>query len=805
MMMVHMNDCYIHHSNNSNNNKISPMATPSHHHHHHPQQQPQSGGMTHPNSRHKIDSYLTKVAVVLSMVTLLLLFTLSAVYNYDTTSSNKNVSSSSIMNEPLLRHDSHRRLDDNSNDGDYSKFSCNFIFEKTPTTGSAEQCAFAKTCNQHEGVWAPFLFCLSSDRWRVIYAIALSPVMALWLLVLFRLLGSTAEDYFSPALEMFAMKLGLPPRFAGVTLLALGNGAADVSATIASMLNDPVDGYKMSLGALSGAAMMISCVISAVVIITAQGVPCRGALVRDITALIITVVLVYTQLASGQIGPESISMFLSLYIVFVVLVLVADIYHRAVVVPRLASIASNAELQRQMQIRQDIPSTTILPNPNDLPAAQNNHTPMIGTILSALSNYDATPTVMDDMGAGTGGGWGVESDQFTGTNDRLIKLHGQNGLLSTTASSKNNSDIAAGGFHTNHRQQDLANQSPSSIEQDPDNSYTILQETDMIDNICVQPGSHSMNISSGMNHIPTPIDSWYEAVDDGIYEIKQHFRVMIYDDIINDEEMYTIHKILLICELPFTIARQVTVPIPCEGYYCRGLVALSMILSPIWFVFYLWHGHETNILGSSFTRWMIFAIFELCVTIFALCIIRYAPRGGPHNGEMSLLFATPIALYGFVIAATWIDTIADALVSLLNFIGILLHIPGPVIGLTILAWGNCMSDLSANMTMARKGLANMAMTACFAGPVFNILVGLGLGFSFLATQTTNATTEVTLSPSVVTGFVFIAINGISLVTIGLGFGKGRIPKQFGYLALVVYSIYLIVSISLQYSTTNENN
>ena len=745
-------------------------------------------------------SYSTKFAIVLSIITLVLLLTLSVLYN----NNNINHTPNDPQSRRLLEQD-----DNNSTNGDYSKFSCNYIYEQTPITGSPEQCAFAKTCNQHDGVWAPFLFCLSNNttQKRLFFTIALSPVMLLWLVLLFRLLGSTAEDYFSPALEMFAMKLGLPPRFAGVTLLALGNGAADVSATIASILNDPIDGYKMSLGALSGAAMMISGVISACVILTAQGVPCRGALVRDVAALIITVITVYTQLASKQIGPESITLFLTLYVVFVVLVLVADIYHRAVVLPRLTSMASNAELQRQMQMQQDVSSSAAaIPPPsipNDLPVhSGTQHTPMFGTILSALSNYDATPTVNDDMGAGTGGGWGVESDQFTNGTDRPIQLHGQNGILSTTSSYTTSNNInhnTGGGIH-HHRSHDLANQSPSSIEQDPDNSYTILQETDMIDNICTQPGSN-MNAS-----IPIPIDSWYEAIDDGIYEIKQHFRVMIYDNIINDEEMYTIHKCLLLCELPFTVARQVTVPIPCEGYYCRGLVGLSLIVSPIWFVFYLWHGHDTNLLGTSVTKWMIFVVLELCVTIFALCIIRYAPRGGPNgNGEMSLLIATPIALYGFVIAATWIDTIADALVSLLNFIGILLRIPGPVIGLTILAWGNSMGDLSANMTMARKGLANMAMTACFAGPVFNILVGLGLGFSSLAAQTGNITADVTLSPSVVTGFVFIAINGISLLAIGLGFGKGRIPKQFGYLALVIYSIYLIVSISLQYSKSNDSN
>jgi Ca2+/Na+ antiporter len=42
-----------------------------------------------------------------------------------------------------------------------------------------------------------------------------------------------------------------------------------------------------------------------------------------------------------------------------------------------------------------------------------------------------------------------------------------------------------------------------------------------------------------------------------------------------------------------------------------------------------------------------------------------------------------------------------------------------------------MPDLSGNVIMARKGLANVAITACFAGPVFNILVGLGCGFGVL--------------------------------------------------------------------------
>ena len=149
-------------------------------------------------------------------------------------------------------------------------------------------------------------------------------------------------------------------------------------------------------------------------------------------------------------------------------------------------------------------------------------------------------------------------------------------------------------------------------------------------------------------------------------------------------------------------------------------------------------------------------------------------------------------------AATWIDFIADRLVSLLDFIGIVLHIPGSIMGLTILAWGNSVGDLSANLTMARKGLANMAMTACFAGPVFNILLGLGFGFRSLQSQTGKDESEVALSAPIITGFIFILINCVTILIVGLFFGKGRIETSYGYVAVSLYVIYVVTSITLEF-------
>lgn len=162
-------------------------------------------------------------------------------------------------------------------------------------------------------------------------------------------------------------------------------------------------------------------VISAVVILTAQGVPCRGALVRDVTAMVITVATVWGQLSQGSIGSDSISLFFTLYVVFVMVVLAADIYHRAVVVPRMEQAAAVAEVERQEQAVTEV-------------KAKKSR---FDTMLTALSNYDNVTS--ED---------GIESDELA--QDRPIQLHGQHGLLSRSRA--------------------------TPVDADPNNEYAVLED-----------------------------------------------------------------------------------------------------------------------------------------------------------------------------------------------------------------------------------------------------------------------------------------------------------------------------------------
>lgn len=836
-------------------------------------------------------------------------------YNVYNDSGNEQQKEYELQNSNSLRYleDANENDDGNNDndDNDYSDQSCDDIFVLTEA-GSDEQCLFSKTCNANQGLEFSFVFCntfnLSTFKWMLI----LSPFITIWLILLFRMLGSTAEDFFSPSLEMFSMKLGLPPRFAGVTLLALGNGAADVSATINAIVQNPATGYQMSLGALTGAGMFVGTVVAGIVIVIADGVKCRGALVRDLLMFILTLGVVYKYFEGGVIGSSAIHCFLWMYFAFVLIVLLADIYHRKVVLPRMRRIEESMMALREVEdnnnddddaghyvgigdddgrasasviaasrsggsndlrgnksksslesddgfataeeystkgSQDDSKKVTFddagdvemshtkkaagtsslhaepdasfrLPTSNDYqnlsnqqgeeafvenPSTDTQYTstdddepsskkkkkkklfkrPRFGkkkkkkaelstmqkgvdTFMMALSNYgpeEGNPNTAQSF-KGWSGGLEVTSESM----DKPVKLHGANGILSKKSSDE---------FHEDENEDSRANLSG------PQASYRVLLEN--VDNLCSADGS----TSSGMDI------SWGNSLSTGWTELTEHFSKYM-EDIFENEENNAFDKFFLVCEFPFTFLRKLSVPIPCDDFYCRGLVATSLALSPLWFGVYCLVERGSNLFYSGgFPTIEILTAVALVIAIF---VVKFAPA---DVNDMSLAISVPIAVVGFIMAATWIDTIADQLVRLLTLLGVICRIPGSIMGLTVLAWGNSMGDLSANMTMAKKGLANMAITACFAGPVFNILIGLGGGFTKLNSSMNQEYAEVDLSPPISVGFIFLLCNCVLVLLGGLVWNRGHIPTGYGYIALALYALYVGTSVWLQFTYDDE--
>ncbi|KAK8114433.1 Sodium/calcium exchanger protein-domain-containing protein [Apiospora kogelbergensis] len=92
---------------------------------------------------------------------------------------------------------------------------------------------------------------------------------------------------------------------------------------------------------------------------------------------------------------------------------------------------------------------------------------------------------------------------------------------------------------------------------------------------------------------------------------------------------------------------------------------------------------------------------------------------------------------GFIIAVAWISTIAGEVVGVLKTIGVVLDISEAILGLTVFAVGNSVGDLVADITVARLGYPVMALSACFGGPLLNILLGIGLGGAYQTIHAAN--------------------------------------------------------------------
>jgi solute carrier family 24 (sodium/potassium/calcium exchanger), member 6 len=128
-------------------------------------------------------------------------------------------------------------------------------------------------------------------------------------------LGSTADGYLSPALEKLASTLGFSESLAGVTLLALGNGAPDVISSL-SAASSSSGGMFLAVGSLVGAGIFVSGVVSAVVMLSSpKPIHVSGkAFIRDILFYIISLSVLVIASIVGELSIYFAIAFFAIYI-----------------------------------------------------------------------------------------------------------------------------------------------------------------------------------------------------------------------------------------------------------------------------------------------------------------------------------------------------------------------------------------------------------------------------------------------------------------------------------------------------------
>ncbi|RYG64187.1 hypothetical protein EON64_14490 [archaeon] len=122
-------------------------------------------------------------------------------------------------------------------------------------------------------------------------------------------------------------------------------------------------------------------------------------------------------------------------------------------------------------------------------------------------------------------------------------------------------------------------------------------------------------------------------------------------------------------------------------------------------------------------------------------------------------------------------------------------VPPAFLGLTVLAWGNSVGDFFTNTAVARAGLGGMALAGCYAGPVFNLLVGFGTSLLMASLTCYPHPFAVALDASSGVSLLFLFVSLISTIAAVVLRGY-RLERQLGFYLLGLYALYSVVQAML---------
>lgn len=171
----------------------------------------------------------------------------------------------------------------------------------------------------------------------------------LWWAFLVRMLAVTAQK-FVRTLTTISEGIGLKPRLAGVTLLPIGNGAPDMFSALAAVRNKNV---SLAVGSTIGGSLFVTTfVVGAVVYGSGGSVDAKGMMVRDVMFLLIGSVFMFGILLDGNVYVVELILLIGLYVLYVAIVAFGHTVPPLVRAERAAWYEARAVMGKQPTVRE---------------------------------------------------------------------------------------------------------------------------------------------------------------------------------------------------------------------------------------------------------------------------------------------------------------------------------------------------------------------------------------------------------------------------------------------------------------------
>lgn len=192
-------------------------------------------------------------------------------------------------------------------------------------------------------------------------------------------------------------------------------------------------------------------------------------------------------------------------------------------------------------------------------------------------------------------------------------------------------------------------------------------------------------------------------------------------------DMHELERKASYLAIPIRAAMAMTMPVIRAGVLEKQYVLALGFLAPLFFLSVPGNEFFSSLTDDDATAMLYnLAASAACFIIVAgILAVKYKNTSPSASSEF-------ISMFTFIQSICWMHLCSNELVMATDALARIVGADEEVLGVSVISWGDSIGDLVSCYAVARAGQVTMAVVACFAGPVFNLLIGLASAIAFLA-------------------------------------------------------------------------
>ncbi|PPQ67479.1 hypothetical protein CVT25_006020 [Psilocybe cyanescens] len=660
-----------------------------------------------------------------------------------------------------------------------------------------------------------------------------------WLAFLFSTLGISASDFFTPNLSTMSQLLGLDENVAGVTFLAFGNGSPDLFSTFSAMR---ADSGSLALGELLGAAtFIVSCVVGSMCIIKPFEVH-RTPFLRDVGFFGLAVALILTILWDGEISRLEAGALVGLYATYVLVVILGSWWESSKERRRLREARERDEFAEPFPQYSDDPSptltvspptphrpraisapnppriqTNIPPRPTRSPSPVPSHVTQLPSfsLIGALEFRDVVASLQKQAAGNSLGLFETPITPYAGGHyhNRLSVTRSPHSSLQSSMDEETLNSLqlpTRGRPNSSSPNATLRDERRDLLSEESDDYFGSVQPP--VPSIFRTPASPSLTASEADSEeqLYTPLTKRQQ-----IWATLGKIFHTLFPTLHNFRKQSVVGQIACVFATPAVLCLTLTLPVVVTPYQNPRTAPEKMYNGDERLVDFEEEGMERILIAEEeveenmhellFSKWLTAIQLRRCTgnKHNIMWLLLGALIAGLSAGTLVVIYSekgnSPAARMtrcsmGFFVSIIWIMAIADEVVNVLQTFGFIFGLSDAIIGLTIFAVGNSLADLVANMSVAVFAPI-MGFSACFGGPMLNILLGIGISGSYIIHQTSQPYSLELSKTLFVSAFGLLFLLAATLIFVPLN--GYFLTRQWGVLLIATYTLIMIVNIVVE--------